>query len=377
MSGGWTDVREVINAVPDAQYYMFHGERSNGKTYSSLSYALDKLVNDGTRFVYVRRLAESLRSQYMRNLFTGNRKTGDLKNHISKFGWDDLGFYSGAFWGLVPNEKNKLVRVDEPCGYTQAISTWETAKGGSIPYAKTIIFDEYLTRGAYFYNEPALFENLVSSVFREEGDGKVIMLANTVSWSCPYYREWGIENIRDMKQGTYDVYQKRGNGRKIVIAYTSHKEHKASDIFFDATNTRSRMILNGYWETGDYPAIPADMDNWYQSEPCYIQSIEGYTVKIVPTITADGMDCLLVFDNRREIINQDGIDKRYRDRIIYTDYFFPFANCKVAMTKHSDNLSKYLINCFKTGKVFYQNNTVGEYVRNYLRWSTTFSPIKT
>ena len=371
----WTDVRKVIYEVPDANIYMFHGERSNGKTYSSLSYALDKLVEDNTRFVYVRRLAESLRLQYMRNLFTGNKKTGDLKNHISKFGWDDLGFYSGAFWGLIQNEKGKLIRTDEPCGYTMAISTWETAKGGSIPHAKTIIFDEYLTRGSYFHNEPALFENLISSVFRDEGDGKVIMLANTVSWSCPYYREWGLNHVKEMKQGTYDVYQTGDGKRKIVVCYTEHKGAKASDVYFNYDNPRSRMILEGVWETADYPPIPDNIGDWYQSVPCYIQSIDDYTVKLVPAVTPDGLECLLVYNNRRKLIDADGMDKRYKDRVVYTDYFYPYINCRMAITKHGDNLSKFIISCLKQGRVFYANNEVGENVRNYLKWSNTYSPI--
>lgn len=373
--GDWTDVRKVIREVPDANIYMFHGERSNGKTYSSLSYALDELVNKGHRFVYVRRLAESLRQQYMRNLFTGNRKTGDLKDHISKFGWDDIGFYSGAFWGMVMGDKRKLIRVDEPCGYTMAISTWETAKGGSLPYAKTIIFDEYLTRGSYFSNEPALFENLISSVFREEGDGKVIMLANTVSWNCPYYREWGLNHVREMKQGTYDVYQTGDNKRKIVVCYTEHKGVKASDVYFNYDNPRSRMILEGVWETADYPPIPENVGNWYQGEPCYIQSIEDYTIKLVPALTNDGTPLLLVYNNKRKLIDADGMDKRYKNRIVYTDYFYPYANCKMALTKHNDNMTKFILSCLKQGRVFYQNNETGENLRNYLMWSNVYSPI--
>lgn len=373
---GWTDVRDIFAKVPDANIYMFHGERSNGKTYSALSYCLDKLVEDGSRFVYVRRLAESVRLQYMRNLFTGNKKTGDLQRHINKLGWEDIGFYSGAFWGMVPNEKGTLSRVQDPCGYTMSISTWETAKGGSIPQAKTIVFDEYLTRGSYFFNEPALFENLISSVFREEGDGRVIMLANTVSWSCPYYREWGLNHVKEMKQGTYDVYQTGDNKRKIVVCYTEHKGPKASDVFFNYDNPRSRMILQGVWETADYPPIPEDISDWYFGEPSYIQSIEDYTLKLVPASTNEGLECLLVFPNKRRIIDESGMDARYTDRIVYTDYFYPYMNCRMAITKHNDSMSKFVVNCLRQGRVFYLNNEVGENLRNYIKWSTTYTPLK-
>lgn len=372
------DIRSVINEVPDAQIYMFIGERSNGKTYSSLSYALDKYVENGARFVYIRRLAESVRAQYMRNLFWGNTKTGDVANHMNKLGYVGLQFFSGAFWCTVENEQGRVVRLDEPCGYTQAISTWETSKGASIPYADTIIFDEFITRGSYFDNEPVLFENLISSIVRDSANAQVIMLANTVSWNCPYFREWGLNHIRTMKQGTFNIYQSGDNQRKIVVCYTEHTDAKASDIYFSYDNPRSRMITKGVWETAEYPLfseVSARADKWYYGEPCYVQSIDGYGLKLQPICTDDGMDCLLVFHMNRNLIDETGVDKRYIDRVIYTDYFFPYANCRMALTKHTDDLSKFILNCLKLGKVFYENNEVGENLRNYLKWSIKYSPI--
>ena len=370
------DIREVINEVPDANIYMFIGERSNGKTYSALSYALDRYVEDGSRFVYIRRLAESVRAQYMRNLFWGNVKTGDVSKHLKQLGLEGITYFSGAFWTTYIDEKDKIQRSTEPIGYTQAISTWETSKGASIPYADTIIFDEFLTRQTYFDNEPILFENLISSIVRDSGKPKVIMLANTVSWNCPYFREWGLNHIRNMKQGTYDIYQSGDNKRKIVLCYTEHTDAKASDIYFNYDNPRSRMITTGVWETADYPKIPQHrVGDWFIGEPCYIQSIDGWSVKLVPCSTKDGLELLLAWKNGKTIITEDGISPGFADRIIYTDYFYPYVNCRMAMLKHNDNLTKYIVGCLREGRVFYESNEVGENIRNYLKWSMKYTPI--
>lgn len=369
------DVRDVIKEVPDANIYMFIGERSNGKTHSALSYALDNYDNDGSHFIYIRRLAESLKVAYMRNLFTGNRKSGDLNKHLKKHGLDDIQFYSSCFWGVIHDDKGKPIRGEYPIGYTQAISTWETGKGGTYPFIRTIIFDEFLTRGIYLPDEPTLFENLISSIVREEDHAKVLMLANTVSWACPYFREWGLNHVREMAQGTFDVYQTGDNTRKIVVCYTEHAGPKASDVFFNYDNSRSRMIMDGVWETADYPRIPTQVGDWYAGEPCYVYSIDGWCAKIVPMATQDGMECLVIYNSNHIPITPDGVDVRFKDRIIYTDYFYPYANCRMAITKQRDNLSKFLIECFRTGRVFYQNNTVGENIRNYLKFSTAYSPI--
>lgn len=377
MAVNFFDVRNVIKEVPDAQIYMFIGERSNGKTYSSLSYALDNYVKDGGRFAYVRRLSESTRVKYMRELFNGNVATGDVNKHLKHLGYDGITFFSGCFFPYVVGEKGKYERLETPIGYTFSINTWETSKGASFPEITSIIFDEFLTRQYYLPNEPALFENLVSSIVRQRANVKIIMLANTVSWTAPYFTEWGLNHVREMSQGSYDIYQTGDNARKIVVCYTEHSGAKESDVFFNYDNPRSRMITSGVWETAMYPPIPENLDDWTTGEPCYIQSIEGWSLKIIPAQTPDGMEVILVYDNGREIIHIDApyIDTRYKDRIVYTDYFYPCANCKMALTKHNDDYSKFIALCLKQGRVFYSNNTVGENLRNYLKFSTTYSPI--
>ena len=377
MTVNFFDVRNVIKEVPDAQIYMFIGERSNGKTYSSLSFALDNFVEDGGRFAYVRRLSESTRVKYMRELFNGNVATGDVTKHLKHLGYDGITFFSGCFFPYVIGEKGKHERLDTPIGYTFSINTWETSKGASFPEITSIIFDEFLTRQYYLPNEPTLFENLVSSIVRQRSNVKIIMLANTVSWTAPYFTEWGLNHVREMSQGSYDIYQTGDNARKIVVCYTEHSGAKESDIFFNYDNPRSRMITSGIWETAMYPPIPENIDDWNTGEPCYIQSIEGWSLKIIPAQTPDGMEVILVYDNGREIIHVDApyIDTRYKDRIVYTDYFYPCANCKMALTKHTDVYSKFIASCLKQGRVFYSNNTVGENLRNYLKFSTTYSPI--
>lgn len=369
------DVRDLLKEVPDAQYYMVIGERSNGKTYSSLSYALDRYTDYDEQFVYVRRLSESIRANYMRILFEGNRKQGDLERHMNKLGYDGLDFYSGAFWPTFHDEKNKKIRIDRPAGYTLAINTWETAKGGSIPDCTTIIFDEFLTRKYYLPNEPILFENLVSSVVRERDNVKIIMLANTVSWAAPYFQEWGLNHVKNMKQGTYDIYES-GSGRKIVVCYTEHKGAKASDKYFNFDNPRSRMISEGTWETAMYPRIP-DLKGWSKGTPSYVNTLDGWSIKLEPAQTPDGLPVLLVWDNNRALVSSEPpyVDKRYDDRIIYTDTMYPAANVKMAITKHKDPYTLFILNALREGRVFYQNNAVGENLRNYLKWSQSYTPV--
>ena len=55
------DVRDLMSEFPQCQYYVVFGERSNGKTYSSLDYALENYFRDGSQFAYVRRWGEDVK----------------------------------------------------------------------------------------------------------------------------------------------------------------------------------------------------------------------------------------------------------------------------------------------------------------------------
>ena len=61
------EIRRIIKDYPNAKYYMIYGERSNGKTYSALDYALERYAKHGEQFAYLRRWGEDIRpknSQY-------------------------------------------------------------------------------------------------------------------------------------------------------------------------------------------------------------------------------------------------------------------------------------------------------------------------
>ena len=53
-------IRSMINSVPDAFYYVVFGERSNGKTYSVLDYALERYFLYGEELGIIRRYKEDL-----------------------------------------------------------------------------------------------------------------------------------------------------------------------------------------------------------------------------------------------------------------------------------------------------------------------------
>lgn len=381
----WFDVAEYIEKYPDCQFYWFVGERSNGKTYSALRYCLDRWREEGSQYIYVRRMDQQISTANMKELFAGHKATGELDRLLGPQGFDGITYYSKSFYPYIV-DKGKRVKAETPCGYARSISTWETSKGAPFPFVKTIAFDEFMTREAYFPNEPVKFQNLISSIVRERDDVKVIMLANTVSWNCPYFREYGMNNVAKMKPGTtqiYKAYTRSGKERKMLLHYCSPTGEKASDVYFayqtDSGNLNKRgavMITEGAWEVADWPRLPEDMSKYTYAEPMYVQSEEGYQIKLQPAISEDGYSCLFVYNGRSyPYIDDSGVNPMYRDRIIYTDKQYPYINCRFSLTKHKDDGTQFVLSCLKEGRTYYENNTVGENLRSYLMWSTRWTPI--
>ena len=91
------DVHKLLKAYPDCYYYVVFGERSNGKTYSSLQYALEEYVKSGNQFAYLRRYAEDIRPKNLSNLFSGHVDYGLIAKLI-KGEWDNIVYSRARFY---------------------------------------------------------------------------------------------------------------------------------------------------------------------------------------------------------------------------------------------------------------------------------------
>ena len=61
------DIEHLIKEYPDVQYYVAFGERSNGKTFSALKYAIRRFFKHGEQFAYVRRFGEDVKPKNLKD----------------------------------------------------------------------------------------------------------------------------------------------------------------------------------------------------------------------------------------------------------------------------------------------------------------------
>lgn len=360
------DLNPILNEK--AHYNLIIGERSNGKTYAALMKALERYVKGGQEAAYLRRMQEDFVGKRGAGLFQPLVTNGEIEK-LTDGQWDNVYYYASR-WFLckyVTNDKGIEERVTDnrPFMYGFALSQMEHEKGTGYPNVKTIIFDEFITRTAYLRDEFVMFMNTLSTIIRSRDDVQIFMLANTVNKYCPYFDEMGLRHVREMKQGEIDVYQlKHSSGKvlRVAVEYCKPFEKgKKSDFYFAFDNQKLEMITSGIWEIDIYPHCP------YKYRPKDVK----FTYFI--EFDANLLQCEVVFLDRLTFtfIHRKTTPLKDEDNdIIYSTRFDARPNWRRKITMPILPVEKKIAEYYRSDKVFYQDNEVGEIVRNYLLWCT-------
>lgn len=343
----------------NATYNVIFGERSNGKTYAVLKLALENFRKDRSQFAYVRRWQDDIKARRASTVFNGLQEDGTIAK-IFNDEYSGVYYYAGKFYLCSYDDKGKPVYSDsDVLGYTFALSETEHGKSNSYPNVTLIMFDEFLTKHLYLPDEFVLFMNTVSTIVRLRTNVKIYMLGNTVNKFCPYFQEMGLNHIKEMKQGSIDVYSYGDSKLKVAVEYTANTaNNKKNNFYFAFNNPKLAMITGGAWELNIYPHIPIK-----------------YKPKDIEFIY------FIVFNDETfqcEVVNKDPyyftfihlkttpIKDTENDLIFTTDYV-PKLNYNRNILKPFNELQQNLKWFYVTDRVYYQNNSVGDAINNYLK----------
>ena len=353
----------------NAHYYVLFGERSNGKTYAVLEYALKRYFEHDEQCAIIRRWEDdfvgptSARTCFDSLVHNGNGE--NMVRKLSNNAYDGITYYGGK-WYLTVTENEKVIMTDKCVAYAFALNSMEHYKSGSYPNITTILFDEFITRKLYLRDEFVVFQNMISTIVRRRDNVKIFMCGNTVNkYGNIYFNEMGLTRVKDMRQGTIDVYAYGNSTLRVAVEFTdSPTKTKPSDVYFAFENPRLDMIkgTGAVWEMDIYPHAPA---------------------KIAPK------DIIFVFfieyDSQLlqcEIISQNGNNYLYihrkttplKDRehdLIYSDTISERPNIRYNLLKAVDDIDKNILYFFKADKVFYADNEIGEIVNSYINFCKT------
>lgn len=350
----------------NAHYNIIFGERSNGKTYACLEYSISNYITKGEQLALIRRNKEDFRGKRGQQMFD-SLVSNNVITKLSKGEWNNIYYWSGRWYLRLIDETGEEIRRDsKPCAFAFALTDMEHDKSTSYPDVTTIVLDEFLTRGYYLPDEFIIFCNVLSTIIRLRNNVKIFMLGNTVNKHCPYFKEMGLNNIKNMKQNEIDIYKYGESNLKVAVEFADTVgKKKDSNVYFAFDNPKLNMIKGSgnIWEMDIYPHIP------------YKYSLEDVKLRFYIEFDEDILQGnVIVIEHESELIkfiyiHRKTTDIKFRENeIVYSTEISVNKRHNRFINRPLNRPQEVISSFFKSEKVFYQDNEVGEIVNNYIKW---------
>lgn len=357
------DLKEIKKY--DAHYNVIFGKRSNGKTYSVLKEVILNYAKNKKQGAYLRRYREDFKGKRGATLFE-SLVANDEISKATNGEWTMVKFYSDRWYFAKKVDDDKILSDSEPFCYGFSLAQMEHDKSTSYPNITIVIFDEFISRIGYLPNEFVLFMNVLSTIIRQRNNVKIYMLGNTVNKYCPYFQEMGLSHVEDMEAGKIDIYSYGESSLKVAVERT--RDHnidgRKSDVYFAFDNPSLEMITGGAWELDLYPHLPREYED---KDIIFIYFIK-FNDKILQCEIINMGDCCFTYIHRKS----GDIKHPERDVVFSSDYD-PRPNHIRNMRKPPNDTARKILTFFHDEKVYYQDNDVGEIVRNYLMFCTNMN----
>ena len=355
--GHYSPLQVVKTNTP---YIISYGGRNLGKTFAWLILIYAIWQCEGYKSVLMRRMAETLKSSKVAETFT---KVFDLGYVPNNKGYTGITYRTGAWRGYWTDEKGKIT-YDEPFCYPFALSSKiETNKGVSdIEKLGIIFFDEALTADNYLTDEWGRFQNAISTLVRENSQACCVLCANTVSWVAPYFREFGIKNVRSIKKGTVKVFQCLDE-TAVTLEYcndvVANRKKKIVDRrFFGFKSGTADMIRVGGWEIHSYQHLTREMIEDRHRELITRDIYIAHENEIL---------CLelYVMDDFGPLVNVRPADNFDLGKVIYVvgDHTDPRYHHR---PNPSNKIDKLIWSLYHNNRFYYADNLCGEIVKKFL-----------
>lgn len=344
-----------------AHYNMVFGERSNGKTTFGLEEILKDWIENGKQGAYIRRYDEEIKGAKGDKVWSSIAHERNLVEEWTDGEYHTIEYYNRSWYlAKYDAELNRYVKQRDPFCHAFAINQAEHYKGTSYPLIDTIVFDEFITRKYYLIDEFVEFTNLLSTIIRQRQGVKVYMFGNTVNQYCPYFDEMGLTNVSKMTQGTINVYRYGESELKVAVEYaasTKESGGKKSDVYFAFDNPKLDMITSGSWELPMYPHAPFKIKD--------SSIIEYFFIDFRGTLLQGDIvhqdDSLFIYIHKKTTPLKDDVKQ------LYSMKFSPKFNHGISlMDRPRNKIASKIAELFRLDLVFYQNNQIGELVRNYI-----------
>lgn len=312
----WYDIRNVEKKLRAINIII--GGRGIGKTYSALSYMIEK----NEPFIYLRNTDVQLKECI--TAFGNPFKRWNLDHDRNIF------FKSEKSHSLIYDEDRE---DGQPIGYGLALSTFENLRGVDLSDVKYVLFDEFIEKRSLSFRQFECFVSFYETVNRNRellGEDPLccILLSNSQKLANPILAGYGIipviENM--IRNGQKDYSQ--------GSLYLSLPESEVSDL---KRNTANYTLINGSKIADEALSNKFAFDSFYGVKKqkiteyipvCQIDDIYLYKHKssgqlYACMIQAQNIPVFSSRDNRTAFLRAYGVklmDAASQGRIYYADF---------------------------------------------------------
>lgn len=349
-----------ISKYPHIAWFLFWGQRSNGKTFS----AIDGSLVRGLKIAYIRRYDTDLTNADLQKLFYTDHNISKLTNGE----YDNITVQPAKqICYCTYDEMGKLINKSKPIAQCFALNKWERYKGADRGSFDIIIIDEFMGEKE-LADEYIKLKNMLSTLLRNREKSIIVMLANSFNPYSVYFDELCVnDEVQSMKQGDTKIAQFEETG--ILLHWCSQNSVTAkvnSKFFgFDKKKQRTQMIEAGTWQIDDYPH-------------CTLPYIHKHTDEgghVIAFLYLSFRSRYMVF----KMVHLENIPVfihcHFTDEIpIKAKYIFtPLTDIYTDTTYHSiknfvarnGRLGELFNSCLQKGRIYFNTNLEGEFFKTW------------
>lgn len=369
------DLKPLLGLNPDIA--VIWGQRSNGKTYQVLLYALKNYKKSKRTFVYVRRWAEDIVVKSMTKLMSP-LPVEDIfgKGYAIKF-------FRGAF--ILYNEEDNEIE-EQTIGWAVALNQVAHTKSQTFDKAQVIILDEFLQLKSerVLRDEFDAWEQTVSTIARTQQDMRIFIIGNSICKYSPYFSPYGIDP-NQIKQGEIKeilLTNEEGEPTRVIAEWCKYnpKIGKRTSKYVRG----SKMAKTGEWEIEEVANIP-HTDNEVATEQLLCSMFDpimglnlGIFVRYAKWFTLELKDGIYVDEpHEREflVIRQTPKQSSYYHLTNVKDLTYTSWNNIMLMWKDiKDRVGIDIEKELQMGRVYCEDSFTGDYFYhtyiNYLKVDT-------
>lgn len=350
-------------------YNIIFSERATGKTTYFQCLAIWNYYMFNRKTCYIVRTEKELKNYIMKKSYVETSNMYSEK--ITNGKWNEVVYKERGYWLAKRDEDGNIETDSTPFMICVALSAVTETKSKINDNSIDLVwFEEFMTRSQYLPNEFIEFQNMISTIVRLRDDTIVIMTANTVNKYCPYFEEMGLYRVKQQPIGTIDIYEYGESCLRVATEYTEpsskQRKQKKSNIYFSFDNPRLQMVKTGEWEIASYPHVM-----WHTGfddklfDNVFVCFNNEY-IRISAYIHNDDFVYLTVTNFEQE-------HPFYNDDYVFVDC--PPIRANEKLWFHG-KMGEYIMKHLSAGSVFYQDNTIGERLNNYLKCMKQYSIIK-